>query len=76
MVHGFLRLTKDSNIAHLSSEVFAIVARTYAEVGCEGETGTHIGEDASGMANDNRRRENPDTPAKEEDGRNCGSTMD
>ena len=33
----FLRLTKDSNIAHLSSEVFAIVARTYAEVGCVDE---------------------------------------
>jgi hypothetical protein len=33
----------------------------------KGETGTYIGEDASGMAKDNGRQENPDTPAKEEE---------
>jgi hypothetical protein len=33
----------------------------------EGETDTHIGEGASGMARDNGRRENPSIPAKEEE---------
>ena len=33
----------------------------------KGGTGTHIGEDASGMARDNGRRENPGIPAKEEE---------
>jgi hypothetical protein len=39
----------------------------------------HIGEDDSGMARDNGRRENPDIPAKEEirgGGSVCKSTMD
>jgi hypothetical protein len=33
----------------------------------ERRDGTHIGEDASGMARDNGRRENPGIPAKEEE---------
>jgi hypothetical protein len=37
------------------------------ELRARSRAGTHIGEDASGVAKDNGRQENPDTPDKEEE---------